>query len=74
MAYARVTDKKAVIVVINNDTKPAGVSFDISMIKQFAVNETFTDELGNVKTIIMAHGGYLGLIVPGRSAAILTAD
>ena len=33
MAYARYTDKDAVIVVINNDAKPADVNFDISMIK-----------------------------------------
>ena len=38
-AYARLTDKAAVIVIFNNDTKPAEVSFDITFInKQIPVD------------------------------------
>ncbi len=40
MAYTRFTDKGAVIVVINNDTKVATVNFDVSMIKTIAANAT----------------------------------
>lgn len=70
MAYARVTDKQAVIIVINNDTKPAIVGFDFSMIKQFAVNQSFVDRLGNVNPTNI-HGSWLSFQIPARSAAIL---
>jgi glycosidase len=73
MAYARMTDKQAVIVVINNDTKPASVGFDISMIKQFASNVTLIDRLGNASPKNI-HGGYVGFQMPARSASILTAE
>jgi len=70
MAYARVTEKDAVIVVLNNDTKPASVGFDISMIKRFAVNQTFVDRLGNVRPVNI-HNSWLTFQMPARSAAIL---
>ena len=69
-AYARVTAKDAVIVVFNNDTKPASVGFDLSMIKQFAVNQTFVDRLGNVRPVNI-HNSWLTFQMPPRSAAIL---
>ena len=70
MAYARVTAKDAVIVVFNNDTKPATVGFDFSMIKQFAVNQTFVDRLGSVRPVNI-HNSRLTFEMPPRSAAIL---
>ncbi|MEO6051583.1 MAG: alpha-amylase family glycosyl hydrolase [Pyrinomonadaceae bacterium] len=70
MAYARVTAKEAVIVVINNDIKPASVGFDFSMIKKFSVNKTFVDRLGNVSPINI-HNSWLTFQMPARSAAIL---
>ena len=70
MAYARVTAKDAVIVVFNNDTKPAKVGFDFSMIKQFAVNQTFVDRLGSVRPVNI-HNSWLTFEMPPRSAAIL---
>ena len=48
MAFARMTDKAAVIVVFNNDTKPAAVRFDISMLKMIPSGATLTDRLGRV--------------------------
>jgi neopullulanase len=73
MAFARVTPKQAVIIVINNDTKPAAVGFDLSMIKQIATNATLIDELGKVPTV-MVHGGWAGFEMPARSAAIFTSE
>ena len=45
MAYARVFNNQAVLMIFNNDTKPAEVSFDVSMIKPFGVNATLTDSI-----------------------------
>lgn len=70
-AYARVTDKQAVIVVINNDTKPASVSFDTSMIKSISSNATLTDVLGDQGNVTVANGR-VNFSMPARTAAILT--
>ena len=70
MAYARVTAKDAVIVVFNNDTKPATVGFDFSMIKHFAANQTFVDRLGSVRPVNVRNSR-LTFEMPPRSAAIL---
>jgi glycosidase len=70
MAYARVTDKDAVIVVLNNDTKPAEVSFDISMIKPLVGAATLTDALGKIGDVTVLAGA-VKLIIPARTAAIL---
>ncbi len=71
-AYARVTDRQAVIVVFNNDTKPAKVSFDISMIKQIAANASLTNALGSALAV-KAEKGKLKFTMPARTAAIFTA-
>lgn len=71
MAYARLTDKQAVLVVFNNDTKPAEVSFDVSMIKQFPANSFLTDRLGKVADINVA-GGRVKFTMPARTAGIFT--
>ncbi|CAN5433946.1 glycoside hydrolase family 13 protein [soil metagenome] len=72
MAYARITDKEAVIVVFNNDTKPTAVSFDISMIKQIAGNAVLSDLIGSAGTMTVANGK-VKFTMPARSASILTA-
>ena len=70
MAFARVTDKQAVIMVFNNDTKPAEVSFDVSMIKQLPANAVLVDALGKVANAKVENGA-LKLTLPVRTAAIL---
>jgi glycosidase len=72
MAYARYTDKEAVIVVFNNDTKTANVSFDISMIKTIPASGTLTDAMGKLGDIKVENGA-VKLTIPARTAAILTA-
>lgn len=69
MAYARVTGGAAVIVVFNNDTKPAEVSFDISMIKPIAANAALTDALGKLPEVRTVNGQFKTTISP-RSAGI----
>ena len=71
MAYARLTEKDAVVVVINNDTKPATVSFEIADVKPIAAAAALTDRLGNA-TGIGVSGGVIKLTLPPRKAAILT--
>jgi len=69
-AYARLTDKAAVIVIFNNDTKPAEVSFDISFIsKQIGVEATLTDALGKLPDI-KVNDGKVKAMIPARSAGI----
>ncbi len=69
MAYARVTDKQAVIIVINNDTKPSRVTFDVSMLKP--VGKDVVDVLGDAHTYIRVKDGSLTLDLGPRSARIL---
>ncbi len=69
-AYARLTDKAAVIVIFNNDTKPAEVNFDISFIsRQVAVNAVLTDALGKLADI-KVNDGRVRATIPGRSAGV----
>lgn len=70
MAYARVTDNEAVIVVFNNDTKPATLSFDVSMIKPIAGVATLTDRIGSLRDV-QIKGGIVTCTLPARTAAIL---
>lgn len=72
MAYARFTERDAVIVAFNNDAKAIEVSFDISMIKQIAPNAVLTDALGKVSGTT-AQNGFLRFTVPARTSTILTA-
>ena len=69
-AYARLTDKAAVIVIFNNDTKAAEVDFDISFIsRQIATDATLKDALGNLADIKM-NDGKIKASIPARSAGI----
>ncbi len=71
MAYARVTDKEAVLIVINNDTKPARVSFDVSMIKTLPKNGVLVDRLGKVSDVRIENG-IVDFIIQARTGAIFT--
>ena len=70
MAYARATETEAVIVVFNNDTKPADMKFDVSMIKTIGSNAVLTDALGKIGDVAVASGS-ISIKMPARSASIL---
>jgi len=71
MAYARVANNQAVIVVFNNDTKSANVSFDVSMLKSLGSNTTLTDRLGKISDVKIENG-QVNFSMPARTASILT--
>ena len=71
MAYARVTDNQAVLVVFNNDVKPAPVAFDVSMIKPLGLNSTLTDRLGKVPDVRVANGR-VEFTMPARTGGVFT--
>jgi glycosidase len=69
-AYARVTDRGAVIVVINNDTKPA--SFDFNPAKANVEDGTrFTDRLNVIPDVWVTDGSFR-MTLPARSASVFT--
>lgn len=72
MAYARVNDKAAVIVVFNNDTKPAEVSFEIPMMGTIGRNSTLSDALGKLPEVNVINGA-VRFTMPVRSAGIYIA-
>jgi neopullulanase len=72
LAYARVTDKAVVVVVFNNDVKPAEVAFDVSMIKTIASNATMVDALGKLPDVKLTNGAVKSTI-PARSAGIFVS-
>ena len=68
--YARLTDKAAVIVIFNNDTKPAEVTFDVKFIsRQIPVDATLTDALGKLPDIRLTDSK-VRTTIPARSAGI----
>ena len=71
IANARLPKKKKNIVVFNNDTKPANVSFDVSMLKPLGSNTTLTDRLGKIADVKIENGK-VNFSMPARSASILT--
>ena len=71
MAYARITDAQAVLMIFNNDKKPAEVSFDVSMIKSISQNSTMTDRLGKISDFKIENGK-VNLTIPARTAGIFT--
>ncbi|MCY7374924.1 MAG: cyclomaltodextrinase N-terminal domain-containing protein [Pyrinomonadaceae bacterium] len=72
MAYARVAENQAVLVVFNNDIKPSAVSFDVSMIKPFAPNAVLTDRLGKVSDVKI-NDGKINFSMPARTGGVFTA-
>jgi len=73
MAFARVTDREAVLIVFNNDVKPAGVSFDVSMIKQIPAASVLSDRLGVVGDV-RVENGRVRFAMPARTGAIFTVN
>ena len=61
----------AVIVVINNDAKPADVNFDISMIKTIPAGASLSDALGRLGDVKITNGT-VKLTLPARTAGIFT--
>jgi glycosidase len=71
MAYARITPTGSVIVVINNDPKPADATFNYTDVKSLPRNASFTDVLGNMGTVEFRDGVFRARL-PGRTAAVFT--
>ena len=71
MAYARVANNQAVIVVFNNDTKTANVNFDVSMLKPLGSNSILTDKLGVIPDVKIENGR-VNFLMPARTAGIFT--
>ncbi|HEY0099150.1 MAG TPA: alpha-amylase family glycosyl hydrolase [Pyrinomonadaceae bacterium] len=72
-AYARVAEGTrggAVIVVLNNDTKPATVEFDVAPAR-LPDDVSLDDRLDTLRNV-RVQGGKLKLTLPTRSATILT--
>jgi glycosidase len=70
MAYARMTDRATVIVVFNNDTKPATVEFDVAE-AGIADGAQMSDRLG-VSPEARVESGKLRVTLPARRASIFT--
>ncbi len=70
-AFVRMSDSQAVLMVFNNDTKAAQVSFDVLMIKQFAPNSILIDRLGKVSDVKIENGK-VKFTMPARTAGIFT--
>jgi len=70
--YARATEKQAVIVAFNNDTKPAMIEFNVSDLKMIANGATLIDRLGKAQNITIQNGN-ARVELPARYAAIFTA-
>ncbi len=69
-AYARVTDRSAVIVVINNETKPATLDFNTAQTK-VEDGTRLSDRLG-VSQDVRVTNGSLKTTLPARSASVFT--
>jgi glycosidase len=70
MAYAREANNQAVIVVFNNDIKPANVQFNVSMLKSLGSNNTLTDRLGVIPDVKVENGN-VNFTMPARTAGVL---
>jgi glycosidase len=69
-AYARVSVRKAVIIAINNDAKPATFDFNVAA-AQVEDNARFTDRLG-VSEDVRVSDGMFKVTLPARSASVFT--
>lgn len=75
-AYARTTTSSSVLVVINNDAKPAPVEFNVNGTR-FQNNQTLTDRLamnrfGTNAPDVQITNDRVRVEMPGRTAAIYT--
>ena len=69
-AYARLSERGAVVVVFNNDTKPANVEFSVAPAR--LPNDAPLDDRLDTLRNVRVQGGALKLTLPARSASILT--
>lgn len=69
-AYARVTDRSSVVVVINNDTKPAALEFEVAAAR-LAEGARLTDRL-NIAQDARVADGKLKVNLPARSGSVFT--
>lgn len=67
LAYARSTGYKSAVIVINNDTKPATIKFEIGRIRGYP--GTWKDKLG-VSPDVTTVGPVMTVNMPPRSASI----
>ncbi|HSB09147.1 MAG TPA: alpha-amylase family glycosyl hydrolase [Blastocatellia bacterium] len=67
-AYARRTERASVIVVFNNDNRPATIEFDVSAVG-LADGGTVTDRLGSASDALV-ESGKLKVNLPARAATI----
>ena len=67
MAYARSTGYKSAVIVINNDTKPATIKFEIGRIRGYP--GTWKDRLG-ASPDVTTDGPVMTVNMPPRSASI----
>lgn len=70
-AYARTTDRAAVVMVFNNENKPATVEFSVAP-AHIADGTALTDDLGLSGPARVA-GGAIKVTIPARSASIYSA-
>jgi hypothetical protein len=69
-AYARVTDRASVVILINNEAKPATVEFEVARAK-IVEDARLTDRLG-VAGDVRITDGKLKATMPARSASVFT--
>ena len=69
-AYARVSDRDSVIVVLNNDSKPATIQFSVAAAK-LPNGVTLKDLLGAMEGVTVEKG-MLRVTMPARAAAIFS--
>jgi len=69
--YARLTDKQAVIIAFNNDTKPSTIEFSVADLKTISNGATLVDKLGKAKDAIVQNRN-VRVEIPARAAAVLT--
>ncbi|HWO00124.1 MAG TPA: alpha-glucosidase C-terminal domain-containing protein [Blastocatellia bacterium] len=69
-AYARVNDRDSVIVVLNNDSKPATVEFSVAPAK-LANGVTLKDLLGELERVTVNKGS-IRVTLPARGAGIFS--
>ena len=67
-AYARQTKDGAVVIVINNDTKPTKIAFEVSA-AGLTNDARLVDRLGS-STEVQVENGKIDVALPARSAAI----
>ena len=71
-AYGRVSKQSSVVIVMNNDTKPAKIEFGLVGINlQDGVN--LVDKLGTASEVTVA-GGMIRVELPARTAAIFSRE